>query len=491
MRRSAPGLLALLAGCNWVFGLDETKARPDAPPLDAQWIPIHLNLLQATLGPNNKPLAPMEVPIPDLAQVQIGTLEGGPLTTVSASGGMFTVPPEIVAPGWRLVYQRTGGVVREYQNLPSDSHVIEPFWGELGRTPPAAGTGYIVTVTGGGVDHSVHRVFTIGTWTEGFRPLAPTGATLDYDYPDAVPYSGTLGVPRSTDRAVLVDFNTNADCRSAKASLEFPAAPIDPKQTIMGPLAPDQIGGEVTTGLDVIGPVDLLPFQETPLDATQQYGFLPSGEMPAFARAPDAARGVYLPNPPILTLRTCQLPLTMALLPVHVPLVFKDNLPRAVHTEVTTSRTVGLAPLVNGLSILTREVGGMFVVTSSVAFATGIKLSGDSGVIDLMGSMDAVPVPAPGGVMTLTWGQTKAAGKASFWEVTLSEINGAQVAKRRIYTTLVPSVTIQASELVATKHYAVSIAAFSGRGTAAMGDFRGITDTQEMSSITARTFVVQ
>src|SRR3954470_3779333 len=143
--------LALLASCNWVFGLDETKPRPDAPPLDAAWRVIHLNLLQATLGADHKPLPPAEVPIPDLVSAAVGRIDGaGVLTPVDASSGTFTVPPEITGGPWRVVYQRTGGIPHEYQDMPADAHLVEPWWGPLTRTPPDATSGYTLKPTGSG-----------------------------------------------------------------------------------------------------------------------------------------------------------------------------------------------------------------------------------------------------------------------------------------------------------------------------------------------------
>ncbi|MBA3460443.1 MAG: hypothetical protein H0T46_10810 [Deltaproteobacteria bacterium] len=490
MRRTAPGLLALLAGCNWVFGLDETKARPDAPPLDASWTTVHLNLLQATLDTSSDPVAPTEAPMPDLAQVQVGTLDGGPLNTVSATSGTFTVPPEIVEPGWRLVYQRTGGVVRELQNLPSGSHVIEPLWGPLMRTAPGATSGYLLNPTGTGINHAVHRVYTIGTWTEGFQPL-PTGNTIDYDYASATSYSGPLGAPAPSDRGVLVDFTQGAECRTAIGSMEFAAGTIGPpKMAQVGNWFTDSMLPSVNTPIDVLTTDEVRPFNETQLHATEQYGFIPSMQMPAFARPPQAQRQLHLPNPPIIALRTCQLPGGTNVV-VHAPKVLGDNLPEAVHTEITSSRMVGAVELVNGLAILTPKSGNTFAVSTSVAFAGNIKLSSSAAMFSLSGASDGAPLVVPTGVMTLTWDKTQPGGEASFWEVTLSELSGSQLLRRRIYTTLVQSVTIQKSELETGKHYVLAISAYSGRGTAAMGDFRGITDTQEMSLINARTFVVQ
>lgn len=490
MRRSAPGLLALLAGCNWVFGLDETKARPDAAPIDAPWIPIHLNLLQATLDSSSDPTTPVEVPIPDLAMVEVGTLDGGPLTAVSATSGTFSVPPEIVEPGWRLVYQRTGGAVRELQNLPSGAHVIEPLWGPLVRMTPDPASGYALSPTGTGINHAVHRVFTIGTWTEGFQQ-SPTGNTINYDYATAVSYSGPLGSPKAGDQGALVDFTQGAECRSSIGSMEFPAGDIGPpKKAVFGNWFTTSELPNVTTAIGVITTSEVRPFGETQLHATEQYGFIPSAQMPAFARPPDILRKVHLPSPPIVTLRSCQLPVTGGVPVVHVPTLFRDNLPEAVHTEITSSRMVGTAELINGLAILTPK-SGSFNVSTSVAFAGNVKLASSAGMFDLYGASDSVPVTAPTGVMTVTWDKTQPGGKASFWEVTLYEVNNAILARRRIYTTLVQSVKIQPSELVAGKHYVLAISAYSGRGTAAMGDFRGITDTQEMSLINARSFVVQ
>ena len=494
MRRAVVGLLAAssLAGCNLLFGLDETTALPDAPAMDAPWMVIHLGFLQLPPATNDTPEAPVEIPFPDLVKVEASTLDGTTTTPLTAVDGQLLIPAQITAGSWRLIYQRQDEPPHELQNLPADAHVIEPLYGPLERIAPTAGMGYTITPTSYQGDHGNNRVFTTGMWTEGTRTLAPAGATLNYDLPDAVSYDGPLGTPGSKDRGVLVDFLVLDGCRAATGSVDFPASPVGPpKPAVSGPWLRNAATPTITTPINLIATTDIAPLGEGQGPLREQYGYLPSKEMPELTRRPDPGRTVLLRNPPLLTLRTCPLPYPGAVPMVAEPTYFKDHLVRAVHTEITATRPLAAGPtLVNGLAIVTTDRAGVLTVATDVAFPRNVKLlTGENSVLDLFGASDRIPLPAGASTMTLSWDKLSPGSTAHFWEVALIEVQSLGLTTRRIYVTTSTSLAIQRSDLAPGKEYVLALTAFSGRNGAMVGDFRIVSPDQAISVTHTRTFV--
>jgi hypothetical protein len=507
MRRAAFGLLVAttLGGCNQIFGLEATTSipdAPDAPPLDSAWASIHLGFLQQTFDPSGTVPPPIETPFPDLVTVEVGPSEG-PLVTRPSENGIVTIPPDISAGPFRLVYQRQGDTIREYQGLVPDAHVIEALFGPVTRVPPPVGAGFAITPTNYTGNHLANRVFTVGTWTEGARVPGPaSGALLTYDYEAAITasMSGALGATAATDRGVLVDYAINGYCRSAVGSTDFPGGPLTTAhQPVGGPWSTSTANPLTTSETDDMS-VDFNPewaqFGElnvTPKQTTENYGFVPSALMPAFTRPPDGLRQVALPNPVMLVLRSCTALDTDAA--VHEPTLFSAKLARALYTEASVRRTVAGGVTVNsGVAVISYPVlvFGMpkFDVRTVVAFPVDVKLTSATATVSLMGTDDA-PIPATAGTVTLAWSKYKTTELVDFWEVTLGVIDSSSnFIKKRIYTTTTPDVRIEGSELHAGERYLLQITGHLGRPNAGAGDYRTVQGAQAISVFYPRTFVV-
>ncbi|MBL9013230.1 MAG: hypothetical protein JNL83_03585, partial [Myxococcales bacterium] len=70
MKRAVLAMLAPLAGCNWVFGLEPTHAAPDAPDAPPPGVPVHVALLVETLDASGAPTPPTEIMMPDLVRLE-------------------------------------------------------------------------------------------------------------------------------------------------------------------------------------------------------------------------------------------------------------------------------------------------------------------------------------------------------------------------------------------------------------------------------------
>ncbi len=501
MRRAAFGLLVAtgLGGCNQIFGLKETTALPDSPveiPIDAAWSSIQVGFWQLAFDPSTTVPAPALVPFPDLTRFEVGTLTGPLVTRMPDTNGSVTIPIDITEAGaFRLVYQRGTDVVHEYQGLVADARVIEPLFGPLQRPAVPGGAGFLISPTNAPTNHTLNRVFTVGTFTDGATVVVgPGGPTLDYAYqapPGTFSMSGPLGLPGATDLGVLVDFDIMGQCRRAIGSATFPADKAATHPTVMGMwTANDTVARTSTTANAIQLPPDIIPFGEGNLATRQHYGFVPSEIMPAFTRPPDLVHHqVALANPVMMPLRVCTS--IDSSLAVHDPLLFKDKFKRALYTETTVDRTLSGATITNGVAVLTLGLTG-FQVDSDVAFATAIKLTADGNVESkLFESADSVPVPAFTGATTLSWGITVASQKADFWDVTLWEISGGSLVKRRIYTTTTREVKIQRADLEASKQYVFQVSAYRGRPNASTkADFATVSGNQSMSVVHSRSFVL-
>lgn len=501
MRRAALGMLAAssLAGCNLVFGLKETSPNPDGPPADVAGTPIHLTLLQLLLDSNGAPTTPTEIGIPDLVKLEAMRLDGSaPVGLTAIADGTIGVPPEITMGSWALVYQRKDSVVREIQNPPVGAHLVETLLGPVTRATPDPQSGFVITPASYPVtaSHSLNRVLTTGTWTEGNHPVPPTGAALDYDFADAVSYSGLLGAPSPGDRGVLADFAIANGCRTSTGTSDFPAGDIGPPKVMTPGTAwvSSATGFTITTDLALVLTGDVAPLGETTRATQELLGYVPSKDMPAFTRPPDISRSVSLPNPPMFAVRSCSLPY-QGTPPSPVLATWLDaRLPRAAYTEISASRQLsGGATLVNGLGILTLSTAASFMVTTDVAFAANVKLTSSAGAADLFDptGSDDVKVTRGGDPLTVSWDKQTATTTAQFWEVALIEVVGGSLLPRRVYVTTSTSVKIQSRELEIGRHYVFSITAYTGRGGAATGDYRTITGTQAISIIHPRSFTAK
>ncbi|MBL0218148.1 MAG: hypothetical protein IPQ07_30235 [Myxococcales bacterium] len=493
MRHVALGMLAAssLAGCNLVFGLDETSPAPP-PPADAPDFAVRLTLLQLTSDSMGWPVAPISAAIPDLIKVEASRFEQAPTTLTLAPDGRIVVPTQIAGmPGWRLVYQRAGEVPREIQDPLDGTHLVEPLFGPLQRTSPPTNSGYTITPTGypGTGSHAGARVFTTGVWTEGSHTFGTVGEPkCIHELADAISLSGPPGTPGPSDHGFLVDFTTQNGCRYSTGSAEFvtPGAG-PPKPEVTPPWINSAVTPTITpVAFNVFATTEVQPLGETVVVSRLEYGYLPSAAMPAFTRDPDPARSLLLRNPAMITIMSCD---TTATLPsINELASLRTELVPAVHLESYASRILPGGPsLVSGLAVVVPEPP--FTVNYKVAFASAVKLTATDGtVVDLFGASDGVVLPAATGPLTLSWAPSKPGATADYWEVALLRVAGTTLVKERVYVTTQPSLKISRSELNAGSEYVLELSGFVGRASAATGDFATIGGRQEMSVVNARSF---
>ncbi len=499
MRRVALGMLAAssVAGCNLVFGLDETEPMAP-PPNDAPELAVHLTLLQLTSDSSGWPIAPsIDAALPDVIKVEANRFDQAASILTMEPDGRIAVPPQIAGTaGWRLVYQRVGEVPRELQDLPDGAHLVEPLLGPTQRTTPPIGSGYKITPTGypGTASHAGARVFTTGVWTEGQHTSGVVGdASCVHELADAISLSGPLGTPGPNDHGFLVDFKTQSGCRYSTGSAEF--ATVNP-----GPakpeLTPPWINSATTPTIPSIAPnvfatPEVQPLGETDVVSRLEYGYLPSAAMPAFTRASDPTRSLLLRNPAMITIMSCDT--TVSLLPaINEIASLGTELVRAVHLESYASRPLTGGPtLVSGLAIVVPEQP--FIVNYKVAFASAVKLTAvDGAVVDLFGASDGVMIPpaiaTATGPLTVSWASSKPGATADYWEVALLRVAGTSLIKERVYVTTQPSLKLSRSELTAGSEYVLELSGFIGRASAATGNFAAVGGRQEMSVVNARSF---
>ena len=500
MARALLGVLAVssLAACNWVFGLDKTEPAPpdDASFPDAPPKPLKLTYLVATTTAIGDPLPPIEAPLDDLVSVEASSLDGNLREAVTYGGdGTLEIPFDIITRPWRLVYQRRNQLPRELQLLPENAHVIEPLFGPVPpRTAPVAGAGYVFTPSGGPPNHSLNRVFTMGTFTEG-SVLLQSGPTVTYELGSATSLSGPIGTPATTDHAIVVDYTIelSSNCRSATGSLEGTGAVGPPKATITGAWQTQPSQPAIADNLLDIGNKlqTVMRLGETTSASRQVVGYMVSAAMPGFTRPPDPTNLLALPNPAMFALRTCPNVIGGSPPPNVDNVVFmNDHLAAIVYTELTATRTVSGGPqLVNGIEIVTPEATmDSYVVAHLAASPMAVTLKTASNVtVDLFGTIDHVAVPDASGVLELAW--TPSSGAADYWEVSLIELGGAITTRKRVFVTPVPTLKIDGAYLASGHEYVFELTSFTGRPGPSVGEYRTSSLPQSSSIVNTRTFL--
>lgn len=497
MRSEISAALALaaaasLGACNQVFGLDPTKAAPDAPTVP---LPIvHLGFLDAVTEAGGHPTAPIDVPLDDLVLLEASTLDGTEHATLTDDHGTLSIPRAIFDAPWRLVYQRRGGVIHELHQLPEGAHVAEPLFGPVARSAPAVGAGYAITPTSYTGDHGLNRVFTTGTWTEGFKVLPPAGAAFAYDFQaSAKSLSGPIGRPVAPDRGLLVDYYTDSagsNCRVATGSVDFPAELGAGVSAVGGTWSSSSKLQDITVPIlelsNVLARISLLG--ETQGLTRLQFGYVPSAQMPAFSRPPDGDALLLLPNPVIASFAVC--PDVVSMPPaVHKPVYMNDRFPRAVHIEMTYNHPVPGGPtLRNGIASVVREAtADKFVVTHDAAAPVTITLTSSTGApLQLLGATEGATLGSTAGLLDLVW--TSSPGLADYWEVALLKVSGGTVTRERVWVTPASPLKIVGSDLAPATTYLLELTSYTGRPGPSVGEYRMATLPQSMALVNTRTF---
>lgn len=225
--RMAAIALALLAGCNSIFGLSTTypvdalDAPPGPPPHGAiSWMQLESHPVDTILFPAITGV-----------HVQVGPL-GAPLADVTwdADGIGFDMPYHTTDGAYRIVYDVPGDPVEhELQwDIPTAVRLAVPLYGRLERTPLPDQSGYsLAPVFQGGTTDDAWpcqssspcagqrtplTAFTTGTWMQAPASYNPnsTSHRIGVRSQDFVPFSGSTDIPQlaTGDELVLVHYDS-------------------------------------------------------------------------------------------------------------------------------------------------------------------------------------------------------------------------------------------------------------------------------------------
>lgn len=500
MRSAALCLLAIAApGCNWVFGIETTVQTDAAITIDAPLPPARLTWLVAVTDVLGNPSPTLEYPaISPAPLVRVGRL-GQPLTDLAIDDtGALQLPEGFDRDPWRLVYELAGEPPREIQwTTPAGRipHAIVPLYGRLERDP-IPGPNTVMTMTPSNLQPATHVgpiVYTTGVWTQSMPTFGfPSGPTFNHNFNQSVQLSGPSGAPDHVkgDRIVLVDYTTSGPCRVSAGSAAFKLALADRPSTTIDADPWQNTAAATVVSAPAADRVRVgLAASAATADVTTvlQIGPGASAAMPAFALAPGPQRvpKLELRGPLLFPMLDCVN--TTTGLPAYNLPVELSSFPQLAHIQVTAVRTVTNGPrLPHGL------VGVLQLSASRADFELDVAMPLPPfllGALDLS-TVDAVPLPPGSDPLVLTFA-TETGGTTDYYEVLLHRISGTSTEVDRIYTTLKPSLTVDRSELTATRSYVFEIRAFNGAPEARSSDFTRYMSTQSSAVVWTRTFVAQ
>ena len=505
--------LLLMVGCNQIFGLTPAKARDAGPDVTIEIPHVVFTWQLATSQASGAPAPTLDYPpfapgFVQQMQLRIATLDGpfGPADYLTSPRmeGWIPIPRSYIGTTWRLEYTLPDGV-HEVQWAPEDmrGHLTMPLVGPSDRAAPPAGSGYKITPTNYSGDYTNPRVLTAGLWTDGLV-TAPTmpGSPVDYDFSNAVSLSGLKGRPDVVPgaRAILVDFVT--DTITIPKPIPCPrvasgSASVDP--TLQAGIHPMQsvTWDRATRSVDA-PPIDTAVIDRLTSDplhgtfsATQSvvlYGAVASTDFPGLAGNPPGFTPVLLPIPAMQILVQCQYdrnPLPSAASPAAL-----DDFPRVLHVQLIAVRQALGANLNAGLeTVIASSAAGGFQIAFPAPLATKMTLTTPSGVFDLSGPSDQIPIGVPTGSVTLSFTLESGAGlRHDYHDVILHKIAGGALTPVRIFTVTAPQVRIDGSLLAPGTDYVFEIRTYKGHGMAPSGDFAPVDYPYGAAIVFTRTF---
>lgn len=509
MRRVAGVGLLLLGGCNQIFGL--TPARtwdasidvpPDMPHVVFTW---QLATPLSSGGPaplSYPPFAPGFAPQIRIAQLD-GAFEHADYLTNPGMEGWIPIPRIYLGTTWRLEYTFPNGVPHEVQWAPDDKlgHLTMPLVGPSDRISPPIGSGYTITPTNYSGPYTNPRVLTTGLWTDGLVTAQVVGATVDYDFSNALWLSGPKGRPDAVPgaRAMFVDFTT--DTTPPPGSVPCPrvaagSAPVDPA-LLAGVHTMQSVTWDRGTKPVDAPPIDRAILDRLTLDplhgafsspaSVVLYGAVPSTDFPGLAGIPPAFTPVKLPIPAMQILLQCRYdrnPLPNVASPAAL-----NDFPRVLHAQLVATRQALGAELVAGLeTVIASSAAGGFKIAFPAPLATKMTLSTSTGAIDLTGPNDQIPIGTPDS-LTLTFAPESAPDlRADYYDVLLHKIVGGALTTERIYTVTAPQVKIDVSVLARNTDYVLEIRTYKGHLMASHGDFAPVDYPYGAAIVFTRTF---
>lgn len=502
MRRVAHAGLLVLVGCNGILGIEATRqfdAGPDVTPEAPPHVELVWQVASVAETGEAYPLISFK-PITDHMRVRIATRDGEFQSGVYTDEGWVLVPLSYMnaETGWRLEYT-LAGVTHEVQWKPAAGRgrITVPVFGRIDGDALPTGSGYTTTPAGAPAAYTFPRMLTTGLWTEGLVD-ASTAPRVDFDLFNALALSGSKFRPDPAlgDRALLVDYENQGQCRRAVGSAALASSEVvagshsevaSTWDSAMKGLEVPAVAVQFLARLEALGNLGGPTIQ-----GTQLFGRLASLGMPALSESgPLRSPTTLLPVPMMHTLLQC--PFDKPAQSVARPMLL-ESFPPALHIQIYQTRMVGPLALTSGLEAVmtTGDLGDIlsFNIQFPAALPTEMKLLTPDGLtLDLSGQADHLPAGLPTGRFTLTFKPDNAPGtRNDYYDVRLHRVDGDRTQLQRIYRVVTPTVLIDAAVLAPATEYVLEIRSYKGHMLAAQGDFAPIDFPYGSGVVFTRTF---
>jgi hypothetical protein len=522
MRNGALGLVAVLAGCNQIWGNDPVE-RWDAQTIvdvlpDAPLPTARLELLVAMTDANGSASNVVEMrPLDPAPTVQVGRMDGA-LTPTTYDQGVIEIPADFPGSPWRLVYTPAGDVPHEVHWAPPvgvEPRAVVPQFGGVDRGPVPANASYRLTTDNAGTYGDLH-LYTTGVWATGVPSVSGSTVTMAVTPTDLEVISGPLLAPDDTkgDRVVLVGYQGTFPCQHTQGTAVFSVALTGPDSTTSVPAhwKTDGGAGILVTGYEISTAARVAArygpgLQPTNVTSQTYYGYGASTVMPMFVAHPFSSP---LPAPAMIPVIECTGldPSNGTQLTPEVPFAGVYLSPYATLPMVANVQLLVLRQLPSGLVVYDGVTGAIATTTGqktfNIQFPVGIpldmQLGGQAvGGQQIMNEPDHVQLVDGPGTLDLTFkldspipGQTM--GVADYATATLYRANPLE--RVREYTFSRPDDpearwTLQMDRAVFTAHteYVIELHTFMGAPSAPMADFTRYTAAQSSATRWTRTFI--
>jgi len=496
MRSAAVSGVLVVAGCNPIFGLDETSP---LPPPDAKLQRVALSQQVALMQDDSRPVPELVLEKVEPAPiVRVGPLDGTLLDTGYVDPGEVEYPDALVGNPWRLEYQQPDGVAHEVQWTPpaGGGHLVVPIYGRTARTPAPAGSGYRVALAGYTFSERA-RVFTTGYWTMTTLPAATAMPAIDLTRP---PLSGPLGIPGTTDFVVALDY---APGNATTCSIANRAG--------IATLPAMQAGAMVDVALGaapLFGRLAELAYASPVVDhATRLDKHLHDSRDNSLGRSGPTAERVFvgqIPHPKMFgfTHAIDDVPAPLLVPMIDCPIMTGTtpsftaptlDLPGAMFAYVANARVgqagTALTSSIAGLVTMTRA-GDTYngTVDLRVPLATAPITLGDA---DLANGADLQDIKAERAELRFAYDTDAPDYKLDYVEVTLYRVTAGALVPVRVYTLTEPerrTLMFDPSVMTAGDEHVFAIRTYRGRPDVRAWDFRRIEEPQAVATIFTRTF---
>jgi hypothetical protein len=506
--RCVGGLLAL-AGCNQIFSLAPTREFDAAVDVIPDMPHVELTYQLASVLPSGDPNRDLTYPpIAPAPQIRLATLDGAfEPAAYSPTDGWILIPRSYLGTTWRLEYTLPNDIPHEIQWNPEDElgHLTIALAGRLAAAAVPSDSGYTITPTGAS-PYTFPRVLTTGLWTDGAataRP-PPNDTTADYAFDSAIPLSGGKGRPDPTrgDRAYLVDYIPDSNCRVANGSVRLDSAELTGgSHTVQTPNSVWDASRKLVTAsaVDLTSLMRLatvLDKLHTTVGGNLLFGIVPSLNLPGLLGTTPL---FTLPTPIMQTLLRCPYTTLPALPATALPATAGPGglgFPYVLHVQLVDTRLVAGVSLTSGMAtvIASSEVMSSQVSFPAVSFpaamATHMTLTtAANGVLDLSGDDEQLATGPTTGPFTLDFTPESATGlRADYHDVLLHKLVGTRLTTERVYTIVAPRLRIEGATLAPATLYVLEIRSYKGHPSAAHGDFAPVDYPYGAGIVFTRTF---